>query len=536
MNRSIGRRSLVKTSLALGSATVIGMPPIGMLPGVHAASGPVIETSSGRLKGEAQGDVLVFRGIPFAKPPVGPLRFRPPEPPDPWTGVRAATSFGPGGPQGVNPVEAVLPVFVPETSEDCLYLNVFTPGTTGKRPVLVWIHGGGNISGAGSQRLYDGSDLVRRGDVVVVTLNYRLGIFGFLHGRSVAGEAFPTSGNEALLDQVAALQWVWREIAAFGGDPDNVTLAGESAGGTNVAALMGLPAARGLFHKAIMQSSGTVGHHLSLETASRVFSAILDAAGLSPANAGELRDFSGEALLDLQTRVGMVNGAFGPVIDGDVLPRSTYEAIKGGETAGIPIIVGNVRDEMTVFGLMDPSLPALDEDGFLARAEALTAGRGQEAIDLYRKERQADGKAISSPALWTAMLTDHDFFVPAMRFAELQSGQAQSYAYLFAWQSPIVGGVFGSIHGLDLPFMWGLHNDLGLASLIGDLAAANALSSMFQDGLLAFARTGDPSTGALAWPAYAPPRRATMILDRTSMVQDAPREAERRFWESVLWG
>lgn len=479
--------------------------------------------------------MLVFRGIPFAKPPVGPLRFLPPEPPDPWTGVRPATSFSPGGPQGVNPVEVVLPVFVPETSEDCLYLNVFTPGTIGKRPVLVWIHGGGNITGAGSQRLYDGSELVRRGDVVIVTINYRLGIFGFLHGRSVAGVAFPTSGNEALLDQVAALQWVQKEIAAFGGDPDNVTIAGESAGGTNVAALMGVPAARGLFHKAIMQSSGTVGHHLSLERAARVFSAILDAAGLAPAEAGQLREFSGEALLDLQTRVGMVNGAFGPVIDGDVLPRSTYEAIEDGETAGIPILVGNVRDEMAVFGLMDPSLPGLDEAGLLARADALTDGRGQEAIDLYRTERPADGKAIPPSALWTAMLTDHDFFVPAMRFTELQSDQAPSYAYLFTWPSPVMGGAFGSIHGIDLPFMWGLHNDLGLVSLVGDLTAAEPLSTMFQDALLAFARTGDPSTSALAWPAYAPPRRATMMLDRTSMTQNAPREAERQFWERVLW-
>jgi para-nitrobenzyl esterase len=536
MNRSIGRRSFLKSSLALGGAAVAGMPPIDKLPRAYAASGPVVETSSGRLAGENQEGLLVFRGIPFAKPPVGPLRFRPPEPPDPWTGIRAATSFGPGGPQGVNPVEAVLPVFVPETSEACLYLNVFTPGTTGKRPVLVWIHGGGNIAGAGSQRLYDGSELVRRGDVVVVTVNYRLGIFGFLHGWSVAGEVFPTSGNEALLDQVAALQWVQREIAAFGGDPDNVTIAGESAGGTNVAALMGVPAARGLFHKAIMQSTGTVGHHLSRETAARVFAAILDAAGLTLANAEQLRDFSGEALLDLQTRVGMVNGAFGPVIDGDVLPRSTYEAIEAGETAGVPIIVGNVRDEMAIFGLMDPSLPGLDEGGLLARAEALTAGRGQEAIDLYRTQRQADGNVLPPPALWTAMLTDHDFFVPAMRFAELQSDQAPSYAYLFTWPSPIMGGAFGSIHGIDLPFMWGLDNDPGLVSLIGDLAAAQPLSMMVQDALLAFTHSGDPSTRALAWPDYDPSRRATTTFDRTRVIQDAPREAERQFWERVRSG
>jgi para-nitrobenzyl esterase len=229
-----------------------------------------------------------------------------------------------------------------------------------------------------------------------------------------------------------------------------------------------------------------------------------------------------------------VNGAFGPVIDGDVLPRSAYQAIQAGETTGIPIIVGNVRDEMAIFGLMDPSLPGLDEAGLLARAETLTAGRGQEAIDLYRTERQTDGKAIPPPALWSAMLTDHDFFVPAMRFAELQSNQAPSYAYLFTWRSPIMDGAFGSIHGIDVPFMWGLHNDLGLVSLVGNLTAAEPLSTMFQDALLAFTHTGNPSTSALAWPPYAPPRRATMIFDRTSMIRDAPREAERRFWERVL--
>jgi para-nitrobenzyl esterase len=512
------------------------MSPIGSLPHVHAAAGPVVETSVGRLAGENLEDVLVFRGIPFARSPVGPRRFRPPEPPEPWIGIRDATRFGPGGPQGVNPVESVLPVFVPETSEDCLYLNVFTPNTTGRRPVLVWIHGGGNIIGAGSQQLYDGSELVRRDEVVIVTINYRLGIFGFLHGMSVAGEAFPTSGNEALLDQLAALRWVQREIAEFGGDPTNVTIAGESAGGTNIAALLGIPAARGLFHKAVMQSTGTGGHHLPRARAAGIIAAILDAAGLSTAHARRLRELSGEALLDLQTRIAMPMGGFGPVVDGDVVPRSVNDAIKDGETAGIPVIVGNVRDEMTVFGLMDPSLPTLDVAGLLARAEALSAGRGREAVDLYQRERTTRGLDDSPPALWTAMLTDHDFFAPAMRLAALQSEHAPSFAYLFMWPSPIAGGAFGSIHGIDLPFFWGLRNDPGLEPLIGDLAAAEPLSAMVQDALLAFMRTGDPATDALAWPRYEPPRRATMVFGRESQVEDAPREAERRFWERVSFG
>ncbi len=537
MTLMIVRPSFLKSSLALGGAALTGMSPIDSLPRAHAASGPIIETSSGRLEGEDQGDLLVFRGIPFAKPPVGSLRFRPAEPPEPWMGIRDATTFGPGAPQGANPFELLLPVLVPETSEDCLYLNVFTPDTSGKRPVMVWIHGGGNVVGAGSQLLYDGSELVRRGDVVIITLNYRLGILGFLHGRSVAGENFPTSGNEGLLDQVAALRWVQREIAAFGGDPDNVTVFGQSAGSMNIAALMGMSAACGLFHKAILQSSGTASHSLPLEAAARVFAAILDAAGLTPANAGQLREFSGEALLDLQTRVGMVTGGFFPVIDGDVLPRSTYKAIEDGETAGIPIVVGTVRDEFSMFMLPDQAIATLSEASLQARVEAIAPGRGREAIELYRTARQARGEDVSPPALWIAMMTDHDFFVSAMRFAELQSHHAPVYGYLFTYPSPAMGGMFGSIHGLELPFLWGFGNEPGLATLVGDASAAAPLSAAIQDAWLAFARKGDPSPDGIGdWPAYDVGRRATMILDLEPKIMDAPREAERQFWERVRSG
>jgi para-nitrobenzyl esterase len=229
----------------------------------------------------------------------------------------------------------------------------------------------------------------------------------------------------------------------------------------------------------------------------------------------------------------MVTGGFFPVIDGDVLPRSTYEAVADGETAGIPVVVGTVRDEFSMFMLPDPGIAALNETSLLARVEAIAPGRGEEAIDLYRSERQVRGEDVSPPALWTAMMTDHDFFVPAMRFAELQSDHAPTYAYLFTYPSPAMGGAFGSLHGIDLPFVWGLNNEPGLVSLIGDLPAAQPLARAMQEALLAFARTGDPSTKALAWPSYAPLGRATMIFDRTSIVRDEPREAERQFWQRV---
>ena len=215
----------------------------------------LVETRRGTVRGVAEGGLAVFRGLPFARPPVGPLRFRPPEPPEPWSGVRDAARFGTSASQNGALVGTLMSLGISRTGDDCLYLNVWTPGADrGRRPVLVWIHGGAFILGSGSQMLYDGATLTRRGDVVVVTINYRLGALGFLRLRDRFGDRLPATGNEGLLDQVAALEWVRDEIAAFGGDPANVTIFGESAGAMSCATLLGVPRARGLFHRAILQS------------------------------------------------------------------------------------------------------------------------------------------------------------------------------------------------------------------------------------------------------------------------------------------
>jgi para-nitrobenzyl esterase len=544
----LSRRQVLRRG-ATGGLVAMAAGTVGWPAAMHGADGPlaaqggkegamtdtIVQTHTGSLRGAADGDVLIFRGIPFAAPPVGPRRFRPPEPAVAWAGVRDATRFGPAAIQGANPFADIIPIAVPEPSEDCLTLNVFTPGTDGRRPVLVWIHGGGFLAGASSQPDWSGAELVRRGDVVVVTLNYRLGAFGFLHSRTLAGDALDATGNEGLLDQVAALRWVRDEIAAFGGDPDNVTVFGQSAGGISIAALLGMPAARGFVHKAILQSSGTAGQHLPAAVASRVMARLLELTGLTPSEAGKLRDVSPAELAQLQMAAAFPVPGYFPVIDGAVLPRSAYDAVRDGETAGIPLLIGTVADEDTLFETLDPTFPTMDEAGLRARAELLAPGRGEEAVALYRTERAARGEATTPPALWTAMVTDQLYQGGSMRLAELQARHTPAvYAYRFVWPSPLMGGALGTFHGLELPFLWGLDTAPALWPAIGDVTAARALSPVMQDAWLAFARTGDPNHAGLpVWPAYESGRRATMRLGRTPTVEDAPHDAEREFWEAV---
>lgn len=261
-----------------------------------------VHTRCGELRGSQEGGLSVFRGIPYARPPVGPLRYRPPQPPEPWNGVRDALRFGPAPPQDAQAMGSMLDMGIGRTDEDCLYLNVWTPAPdAGRRPVMVWIHGGAFILGAGSQYLYDGATLARRGDVVVVTVNYRLGALGFLPLQDAQGQPM-ASGNEGLLDQIAALEWVRREIAAFGGDPGCVTLFGESAGAMSCAALLGMPRARGLFQRVILQS-GSANYISSPAAAAGISANLLRELGLAPEQAEALRELPATRILSAQRRL-----------------------------------------------------------------------------------------------------------------------------------------------------------------------------------------------------------------------------------------
>jgi para-nitrobenzyl esterase len=501
---------------------------------------PVVHTGSGRMRGMHEEGVLAFRGIPYAQPPLGSLRFRPPHKPVAWGGVREAHTYGPAPLQGHEPFTQTG-LALSEMSEDCLVLNVWTPATdNARRPVLVWLYGGAFLFGAGSRPLYNGARLAARGDVVVVTLNYRLGVFGFLRGKGVCGDGLDSTGNEGLLDQMAALEWVRDEIGGFGGDPHNVTVCGQSAGAISAALLTIMPRARGLVHKVIQQSGGVVVRHTP-EAADRVMHRLLAGAGLTPAQAGQLRELSATALLDLQQHVTPRTGGvfYQPVADGDLIPADPFAAVADGAARGIPLLCGTNLDETKFHRAIDRAVDTLDETGLLARCRTIwpTAGDAECVIETYRAARQARAENVSPPELWFAIANDHRYRVPLMRQAELHAAHTpQTYVYLFAWRSPARDGRLGAAHTLEIPFVFGRLDDPDMGPLTGQGAAVQRLSECMMDAWIAFARTGHPATAALpAWPAYTVDRRATMVFDESVTVVDAPLEAERAVWASYAF-
>ena len=511
-----------------------------------------VTTSYGKLQGielqgAGEGALSVFRGIHFAQPPVGDLRFRAPERAAGWDGTRDATQFGPACPQGPRPGTEQRSAFGGmfgqgelETDEDCLTLNVWTPGLDGQRPVMVWIHGGGFRTGTGGSPMYDGANLATRGDVVVVTINYRLAIFGFLYLESLGG------ANFGIRHQIAALQGVRDESAAVGGDPDNVTVFGESAGGKSVETVLAAPASQGLYRRAIAES--TYSPRMEPEAASEVAEQMLGQLKLDAADADQLRALpQGELLLAQQLQAeaqlaagtASVTAGFAPVIDGEVLPQHPLKAFAGGQVADVPLLLGTNLDESKLFGAMLPELRDLDEEGLLKRLANVVPGGDDEAvvkraIEVYRDARESRGEAAGPSDLWFAISSDNMFRYHSTLLADAQSAQqAATYMYLFTWQGRGFEGALGACHALELPFVFN-NWDNPLAQIAGPGADADVLTAQMQDAWLAFAKTGDPNhEGLPSWTAYDAKRRATMILGEQCAMQDAPMEPERLFWESL---
>ncbi|HYL59323.1 MAG TPA: carboxylesterase family protein, partial [Candidatus Acidoferrales bacterium] len=370
----------------------------------------IVSTRAGRLEGEESGGLFVFKGIPFAAPPVGARRWLPPERCATWSGTRDARKFGAAAHQNRVLASALAAMTIDEPqSEDCLYLNVWSPGLDGKRrPVMVWIHGGGFTIGSGSQKIYDGSVLSSRGDAVVVTVNYRLGPLGFLRLADLTNGAIPSTGNEGMLDQVAALEWVRDNIAEFGGDPENVTIFGESAGGMSVGTLMAMPGARGLFHKAIPQS-GACHTGAPLERANRTAERVLAKFGLSASDTGAIRALSAEDLLkgtllaDGKTPDPALGMAYQPVVDGAHLPRTGIEMVANASASGVAVMVGTTLEEWKLFSMMDPSIGKLDRKGLGARiGRRLTPQSADTVIEAYEKARAGRGDSTAPAELFSA--------------------------------------------------------------------------------------------------------------------------------------
>jgi para-nitrobenzyl esterase len=500
------------------------------------------ETHSGRVEGEKRDRHSVFRGIPFARPPVGSLRFRAPEPVEPWPGVRLAHEFGPSAPQGL----AFAPGVSAEgpTSEDCLYLNVFTPAPDGRRrPVMFWIHGGAFTVGSASADVYDGGKFSELGDLVVVTANYRLGALGFLDlGEQARG--WGASANAGLLDQIAALEWVRDNIEGFGGDPSNVTLFGESAGATAVSLLLTASRASGLFHRAIAQSSAAGLSLPEPERALRTTAAFLAGLGVSADDGAGLQALPVDSILRAQAALETTSKfwrGFFPVQDAATLPRHPREVFQAGAGATVPLVMGTNRDEWNLFML--PSIrewnePMDDGAAVAALGNALPrvgVDRARAMLHTYRDSRASRDLPHGNRALLRAIDGDIRFRIPSLRFAEAHvASNNRAFQYLFTYESPAMRGVLGACHALELPFVFGTLDAPQQDRFAGKGPAVEGLSRAMMNAWVAFARTGDPShAGIEPWRPYDAERRAAMIFDVETRPENAPYDEERRAWDDI---
>jgi para-nitrobenzyl esterase len=486
----------------------------------------VVQTGSGRVRGLVRFGVNQFFGIPYGASTAGTNRFMPPVKPAPWTGVRECTAVGNRAPQDPDgPISEVFALDRQEPmGEDCLNLNVFTPALgSGSRPVMVWLHGGGFSGGSGNWLLYDGTNLARKEDVVVVAVTHRLNLFGFLHLADY-GDRWANASNVGMQDIVAALQWIRENIAAFGGNPANVTVFGQSGGGGKVTTLMAMPSARGLFHRAIAMS-GSALRGTSRENAARATDQFLAKVGLARAQAERLQQMPWQ---DLQraffSEPRIQNLAGGPVIDGRALPRDQWTPDAPPFSADVPLMVGSTETEDA---WSDPPPPLeMPEEEMLTRVRRITRNdetRAREMVALYRRTHPG----ITNTDVWLIMNSDNTRRANAQLLAELKTaqGKAPAYLYYFTWRSPVHKGQMKSYHTLDIPFA--LYNVDIAASMTGAMQDRYALAHRMSAAWAAFARTGNPSHADLPnWPAFSS-AYPTMVLGNECRVVNDPNRLER---------
>ena len=514
-----------------------------------AAEAVIADTTYGKLSGLRDEGVCVFKGIPYGAPTGGTNRFRPPARPLPWKGLRAAGDYGKACVQNLTssllgPLtrQVYADLLVTDTtgteqSEDCLVLNVWTPetGDRVRRPVMVWFHGGFFTQGSGSSAIYNGARLCSRGDVVIVTVNHRLNVFGYLHLADIDAR-FEQSGNAGMLDLMAALEWVRDNIANFGGDPGNVTIFGESGGGAKVSTLLAMPRAKGLFHKAIIQSGASIKAN-DAASATALAHLLLAELNLSPARVAELQTIDPNVLLkaslaaEANTGKLMLDGSFGswaPLVDGVSLPHDPFHPGAPVESAHVPIMVGTMKDETIMALLGMPGFMNLTEEQMRAMLAPILGARADAAISLAQRLYPGESFAY----LTANLLTDFLARTPASVVAERKAaeGAAPAFLYVVTWETPVAGGVLRSMHALDLPLMF--DNTAKVPSMVGTGPEPVELAEKMSTTWLAFARNSVPDNPAIPhWPAYAPDRRATMVFDIPCRVVDDYAGEARRFWQ-----
>jgi para-nitrobenzyl esterase len=526
MNHELDRRSFLRKSAFITAGVASSLVSLPSFAGVLSTGSPVASTKWGSVRGYVDNDINVFKGIRYGADTTK-RRFMPPAPPEPWSEVRDALAYGPASPQSSRSTD--------KPNEDCLFLNVWTPGLGdgGKRPVMFYIHGGAYNNGSGSSALYDGVRLCRRGDVVVVTVNHRLNAFGYLYLAAFGGPEFADSGNAGQLDLILALQWVRENIAEFGGDPNRVMAFGQSGGGAKIATLMAMPLAKGLFHRAATMSGQQVTASGPLNAVRRA-RAVLDALKLPPERAVELRTLPAERILEaINARDPVLpfgSISFAPVLDERSLKRHPFYPDAPSQSADIPMIIGNTRDETRAFLGGDESNFKLTWEQLPEKLAPNMRVDIQPAV-VIAEYRRLYPNYSPSEVFFAATTAARSWRGAVIEAEERAKSGSPAFAYQLDWATPKDGGKFGAPHASDIQLVFDNIDKPG-ATAIGP--EAQSMADRMSETFIAFARNGNPNNKQIPrWEPYTLPRRRTMVFDAPSHLEDDPRGAERRLFAKV---